>query len=387
MFEILSFLGQVSGGVQSHFANSPFSGLFLVALVGAFALGIADWLTESEDLSEPALTVRAQTVSPNDDGRLLWDTLYERAEVDSVELEDVTTLDYRPATDRREWNANGRHVPLQTPTRRKVEIVPIEGYARIDEKEMQKLGAQAMGNEEIFQRLISARLPDRVEMIALANYRRLELDSFAAWLLGIITQRNPQDASKTYAASFGFSSDRIETAGTAWNDAGVNAWDEFIAWITDAHDEIGGASGAMMRRTTYNAIRADAPTSLQGTMLTRTQLEQLVTDEIGNEFNFFVNERTVGQFTDGGIVTASVNVFTAQKVAAIPADGRIGRVAFAPVIRADSLAPLEDAGIDIRDNRVFYEDSNNGKSLQVDVQMNPMPIPDESRLKVIDAGV
>jgi hypothetical protein len=382
MFEILSFLADVFGNRVPLFGSSW---LMLGAVILAFAA--ISWLSDSETLSEPALTVRAQTVSPNDDGRLIWDTIYDRDDVDSVDLRDVTTLDYRPATDRREWNAIGRHVPLQTPSRRNVSIVPIEGYARIDEKEMQELVSRAMGNEAIFQDLISARLPDRVEMIALANYRRLELDCFQAWLTGTVTQRNPQDSSKTYAASFGFPSDRLETAGTPWSDVGVNAWNEFVAWLLNAQDAVGDLSGAMMRRATYNAIIADAPHPTTGPRLSRRALETLIEDELGTDFNFFINERTVGEFTDGGIVTAPVKVFTAQRVAAIPADGRIGRAAFAPVARAGDLAPVEDAGIDIRGNRVFHEASNNGKSLQSDVQLNAMPIPDEQRLKVINAGV
>jgi hypothetical protein len=34
--------------------------------------------------------------------------------VDSVDLDDVTTLDYRPASDRREWNQRGRLIPVKT---------------------------------------------------------------------------------------------------------------------------------------------------------------------------------------------------------------------------------------------------------------------------------
>src|SRR5688500_8188139 len=118
-----------------------------------------NWIAEVQELSPAALTVRAQVISPNDEGRLLWDMFFPRKDVPSVDVSDVTTLDYRPAADRREWNAPGRHVPPITPTRRNISIVPIEAYDKIAEPELQKLAERSLGNEAIIRELISVDLP------------------------------------------------------------------------------------------------------------------------------------------------------------------------------------------------------------------------------------
>ena len=58
------------------------------------------WMAQVAALSPAALTVRAQTISPNDNGRLLWDLFFPRVNVDSVRLSEINTLDDRPAADR-----------------------------------------------------------------------------------------------------------------------------------------------------------------------------------------------------------------------------------------------------------------------------------------------
>src|SRR4051812_35136511 len=107
------------------------------------------WTQTIDELSPAALTVRAQAISPNDDGRLKWDIFFPRQNVESVDLEDVTTLDYRPASDRREWNQRGRLIPVKTPALRKVSIVPIEGNYLWGEYELQKLNERSIGNAAI----------------------------------------------------------------------------------------------------------------------------------------------------------------------------------------------------------------------------------------------
>src|SRR6185503_21389455 len=107
------------------------------------------WLAEAEELSPAALTVLAQTLSPNDDGRLFWDIFFPRSDVDSVDLADMFTIDDRPAAERREWNARGRVIPVITPEARKMSMVPIESYDTIGEREIQKLMEGAFGNQQI----------------------------------------------------------------------------------------------------------------------------------------------------------------------------------------------------------------------------------------------
>jgi hypothetical protein len=207
------------------------------------------WTETVDELSPAALTVRAQAISPNDSGKLKWDVFFPRQNVDSVDLNDVTTLDYRPASDRREWNQRGRLIPVKTPTVRAVSIVPIEGNYHWGEYELQKLNERAIGNAALIAQIMQSTVPARVDAIAMANYRRLELDAFEAWALGTLTQRNPQNASETYAASFGFDAGRYQTAGTAWNDNTLNAYDELLDWLDDGINAVGALKGSSAAET------------------------------------------------------------------------------------------------------------------------------------------
>ena len=343
------------------------------------------WIEAVDELTPAALTVRAQTVDPTDQGRLYWSGFAPRQNVDSVNLADVTTLDDRPVADRREWNQRGRHVPPRTPARREVQMVPIEAYDKIDEYEMQRLAERFDANERLMASVIGVSIPDRVERLASADYRRLEVDFWNAWLTGVITQRNPQNASETFAASFGFDAGRLQTAGTAWDDPGVNAYDEFIAFMEDAKTSVGNIAGAVMRQSIRQAIQADAPDLIGGVSMTFAQLQQRLSDDLGQAFFIQEVEDTVDVYTDGGTATTSTKVFTAGRVAAIPADGRIGYTAFAPVTRAMEMArALPGAGIDARGVTVYYDEAGAGRDLTIECQLNALPVPDEQRVFVIN---
>jgi hypothetical protein len=343
-----------------------------------------------EDLVSPVeLTVVAQAVSPTDTGEdLLWNDFFSREEVPSVELWDVTTIDYRPTADRREWNARGRLIPAPIPARRRVSIVPIEARDKIDEKEMQRLSEQTGGNRDKIREIIGVTLPKRAERLAEACYRRLEVDAFNAWALGTIVQRNPENAAQTYTASFGFPGTRYTTAGTAWNDAGMNGYDLFLAWIAAAQDLVGPIQGAMMRLATFNVILADAPNLPNSVKMTRTQIEERIQDDLGNAFEIIVNENSVDVFDDGGLTYTRTKVWPALRVAAIPAGMKVGRAAFAPVARAQDLSQqVPEAGIDVRGVSVYHEISNGGRELAIEGQINALPIPDEQKVYVTNVGV
>jgi hypothetical protein len=232
-------------------------------------------------------------------------------------------------------------------------------------------------------------MPKRVDRLVDACYRRLEVDAMKAWASGTIIQRNPENAAQTYTASFGFSSSRYTTAGTAWNDVSVNAYSLLLTWIQSAMDLVGPIEGVMLRLASLNAILADAPNLPNSVTMTRSQLADRIQQDIGGPFEFFLNENSVDIFDDGGITYTRTKVWTAQKIAAIPAGKQVGRTAFAPVTRAMELASQvgDAAGIDIRGASVYYESSNAGKELTTEAQMNALPIPDESKLYVTDIGV
>lgn len=347
-----------------------------------------NWISAIDALSEPALTVQAQTINAADvPDNLIYERFFPRENVDSVDLRDVTTLDYRPVADRREWNARGRLIPNKTPDIRNVSIVPIESYFKWGEYEMQRMAENTMGNQSVLQQIMETSIPGKLNQLVEANYRRIEIDAFAAWTTGTITQKNPQ-TGETFAASLNYDSGRYLTAPTAWNDGGVNAYDLFVAFLQSASEAIGPVAGVMLRQATYNAIAADAPREISTITANRRQIETMIQDTIGNDFTFVINEQTLEPFNDGGTATTSTKVFPAQRVAAIPAGGRVGRTAFAPVVRAMELArQVPGAGIDVRGMTAYYDKGLMGRELELEVQVNALPLPSEQRIYVINSGV
>lgn len=344
------------------------------------------WLAQEDELSPAALTVQAQTISPNDQGRLLWDVFFPRENADSTEIQTLSDVDFRPVSDRREWNQRGRNIDHRTPGGEAVEMIPIESFFQLGEYEMQKLEERTLGNEQAFREIVRTSIPDRVDTLVEANYRRIEVDAFTAWALGQITAKNPQRGT-TQTLSLGFDASRYQTAGTAWS-AAANAYNEFISWLLDAIDAVGPVQGVMLRLATLNTIREDAPNpfSPDSTIqMTRAQLADRVGDEIGSEFTFYVNENTVDIYNDAGVAVTRTKVWPADVVAAVPAGERVGSTHFAPVVRAAQLArAVPNAGIDVRGQTVVYESLNGGRGLNVEAQVNALPLPIESNVFVID---
>lgn len=334
-----------------------------------------------EELSPQSLTVVAQTISRNNTGRLRWPLFFPRKNVDSIDLKEVTTIDFRPVSDRREWNSRGRLIPDITPPTRELSMIPVEGYYKWNEYEINKFSAIANGNSEIISQIIGRSIPRKVAQIVEANDRRIEVDAFTAWATGTNVAKNPQTGT-THTVSFGFPSDRLTTAGTAWDDPGVNAWDLLISFLEDAQDKIGPTVGVVLRTALHRAIHADAPNTALGTIVPRGRLAELVSDELGIPFNFFLFDDTADVFVDGGTTTASTNIWPAGYIAAVPSGGQVGNTVFAPVVRAMDVAPLPGAGIDQRGQTVFYSESEMGRDLTVEVQVNPFTIPNEQKLRV-----
>jgi len=344
------------------------------------------WIEKVEDLSPAALTVRAQALSPTDGGVLRWPLFFPRQDVEFTDLADVMTLDKRFVADRREWNGPGRFIPMATPDVRKIEIIPIESYDVIAEKEMQKLREQTRNNQNTIMDIIGARIPQRVDRLVAANYRRLELDCIKVWTTGTIVQVDPQ-TGRTFTTSFAIDAARITTAGTAWS-ALTSAYDAFIAWLEEAIDAVGGIIGVTLRLGTMKTILADAPNLDNGVKMSRSQLEGRIQDDIGGPFQFFLYEDSVDVFTDGGTAYARTKVFPDRTIAAVPVGGVVGFSAFAPVSRAfDIDAAVPNAGIDVNGMTVYHEATDSGKKLKIEAQVNALPVPADERIFVINIGV
>lgn len=338
-----------------------------------------------EELSPQSLTVVAQTIALNNTGRLRYRTFFPLKNVDSVDLREVSTLDYRPVSDRREWNSRGRLISDITPPTRELSMIPIEGYFKWNEYEMQKIAERANlsgGNAEIIQQIIGRTIPGKVAQITEANERRIEVDAFMAWATGTNVAKNPQTGT-THTVSFDIASDRITTAGTAWDDSSVNAYDLLISFLEDAIDKIGPVVGVVLRTALLRAIHADAPNGPLGTIIPRGRLAEQVTNDLGIPFNFLLFDDTLDVYVDGGTTTTPTNVWPAGYIAAIPAGGVVGNTALAPVVRAMELArSLPGQGINTRGQTVYYDESVTGRDLTVEVQINAFTVPNEQKVRV-----
>ncbi len=262
-------------------------------------------------------------------------------------------------------------------------MIPIEDYFAVDEREMQLLSEGADGEEGVMMRRLGFDIPSRVDGLAEANFRRLEVDAFRVWQRGEIVQDDPQ-TGRTFATSFLIDPSRIQTASQPWATA-ANAYQEFMAWVRAGRTAIGSAAGVMLREAELDVIMADAPTLLNGYRPTTREVTTRVLDELGTAFRFVINEATVDVYTDGGTTTTPTKVFEAGRLALIPNGTAVGATAFAPVRRARQIAQAApEARVDVRGQAVYYSPSNDGKHLNVNCQVNAMPIPIESRIWVID---
>jgi hypothetical protein len=347
-----------------------------------------NWITEIEELSSAVLTVDIQSAQGlNDDDRLMYPTLMPREDVESVKISNLGEIAFRPASDRRAWNQRGRQIPLVLPKIRDLEIEPIEAFFTIGEREQQALRERFRNNHQLMADQVKGEIPVRVRGLAAANERRIELDVFEAWVNGIVTVRNPE-TGESYAVSLDFDTDRYETAGTAWSDPGVNAYDELVAWFISAMGASGALSGVALRQAVLNEVLKDAPTLAGGEAMSLARLSDRISQDTGSPFRFYNMDilPDIDRFTDGGIATAPVSRWPdASKIAAVPADQRIGRTKWAPVGRAMDLdAAVPDAKIDVNGQASFPETSNNGRNYTNEVQCNVFPMPNEKRISVMD---
>lgn len=361
------------------------------------------WVAARDAIIGADLTVRAQAINPNDNGQRLWDIFFPRADVPSVVINTITPLlGTRFVADRREWGGRGRFIPQEFPGSGQLEMIPIETFFTIGEREMQSLVERGVNVDEgmaQFQNLVlpGIDVPSRTDGLVNANYNKIELDAFTAWATGQITARNPAtNQTQTMSYNFGttpIGTARYQTAGTAWTggDSGT-AYSNFILWLLEAQRAGVPIGGVQLRQLTREAIRTSAPNignPLSDEPPLVTALEQQISSEVGIDFRFYVNERTLDPFTGTGNATSKgTNIWPAHKIAIVPPGERVGNMAFAPVVRATTIdAQVPDAEIDIRGMTVFPEASGNGRELTVECQVNALPVPDERMIYVLDCGV
>jgi len=337
------------------------------------------------ELSPAELTIQEQARVEDNLPELKWDLYFPSQNVNSTDLKEITETDYRPVADRREWNAPGRNIPLRMGKLRDISMTPIESYFKFDEKYMTKLFERNGMNEEMVLRAIKGNLPDRVSGLVDADYRRIELEAFRGWANGEITVRNPQ-TNQEYTVSLDVDANRYVTYGTPWDN--TNAYEKLLDELYNAQNYIGNISELVMRRSTAIAVQKSAPTIGVNTVrMTLGQVQEQLTQEMGNEITITIEERTLDVFNGAGTATTSQKIWPSGKIGFVPANGVVGSTFKAPQIRAQSLAQIAGDRVDIRGVAVYYLSENDGKELKVQAQINALPVPAEQSTYVVDAGV
>ena len=343
--------------------------------------------------SNVALTVIAQSIGIDDvdpAGQYMFPVFFPFTDANSIDIAQLTQTDFRPVAQLREFNAHGKEIPLPTPKITELTMVPREARNGIGEEELTRLEQTYDGNAALVQQQLMSRIPDRVRWLVESIYRGHEVQCAEAWTKGQITAKNPTSGA-TYVVSLGFDSGRLQTADTAWNDGGTNAYNDLVAWYRDVLTDM-DAGGVVLSRLAFNAIQADAPNILDyggnGVIASTSSIEARVQDAVGAPFRFVLNDTQVDAFTDGGSAYTRTRVWDESYVAAIPASGSVGASHRAGVASAyEALREDDNAPIDVRGVGVRKNDENKGKYIDLMATALWLGLPEERNVHTIDTGI
>jgi len=331
-------------------------------------------------------TVRQQArLDQRDTDELVWDQFFTRADVGSVKINEMRLPDDRFVASRREWDGEGHVIPLRTPDFVDMEMIPISTYFQYGEYELQRFAESRNGNEQLMVDAIEAELPDRVDSNVDAVMRRVEMDTHNVWQLGQIEVQDPQ-TEQVSTASFQFDSNRYPTDD--WT-GGNNAWTAFLDHTKKAQDYVAsGVQGCLLDNSILQKIKQDAPTDIAGNEITLRALRERVQEELNQSFTIVEADHNSADTFDGaGNSTTRQTYYNEGKVTYVPGDGRVGRMAAAPIARAYSYRSAAGDRVDVRNVAVFYVMKNDGKNMKVEFQLNWMPIPYEEKVYVVETGI
>lgn len=356
---------------------------------------MAEYINEvaADITSDVALTVIAQSFGIDEvdpAGRYMYPVFFPTVPAAGTKLAELTETDFRPVATHREWNAHGKEIALPTPKVKEYQMVPLEARNGMGEKEMTDLLNRYQGNAAIVDQQLMRDVPARVRWLVDAVHRGLEVQASDAWAKGTVTIQHPTGGA-SYTASLGFETGRVETASTAWDDAGANAYNEFVAWWRDVLTDM-DAVGVVLSRLAFNAIQADAPNIMdyggQGVLPGAAMLAERIRQDTGSDFRFVLNDTRVDKFTDGGSGKTRTRTWDESYVAAIPASGRVGSTHAAIVESAyDALQRDPNAPIDVRGVGVRKNPENKGKYLDLMATALWWAIPNEQNVRSIDTGI
>lgn len=331
-------------------------------------------------------TVRQQArLDQRDTDDQIWDQFFERADVGSVKINEMRLPNDRFVATRREWDGEGHPIPLRTPDFVEMEMVPISTHFQYGEYELQRLAESRNGNEELMVDAIEAELPERVDNNVDAIMRRVEMDTHRVWQLGEIQVRDPE-TDQVSTASFQFDANRYPTED--WT-GGNNAWTKFLDQAKLAQDRVAsGVQGCLLTNKILQKIKQDAPTDIAGNELTLRALRERIQEELDQGFSLVEADHNTADVFDGpGNSTSQETYYNEGKVTFVPRDGRVGRMAAAPIARAYSYRSGAGDQVDVRNVAVFYIMKNDGRAMKVDFQMNWLPIPYEEKVYVVETGI
>lgn len=342
--------------------------------------------------SQALATARAQRVVANEADRLRWPAFFTRTPSQSMRLAKSSRSTFRFVAERRPYDTRGIEMPRQFGTLTEMLHLPIQARVTYGEEDIIALGLPVDAEAAALE-VLSLSFDDDLDGLAVADARRFELDCLRAWQYGDILAKNYRTGAVAMV-SFGVDSARYETVDTALDDAGVNAWQVFIAWARKWSNEMGGLAGVYISGVELEVIRADAPVNTQtGLPLGDTDLGALVASQIGGgSFRFVTDDRTfdvsASGATDLKTNTAKTRAWDVGRIAAIPTGATIGTANFVPVTRAGDLASQVPQGTIRRDDvTIIYVPNDDGTSLETQAQLNAYPDLDHASIAVLNTLV
>lgn len=341
-----------------------------------------NWLDNMTALSPVNLTIREQTRTLDNPLTLRYRDIFPRINADSIKLSEITVTDVRYIGGRREWNAQGREIPENLGPARNFEMVPINPTHHIDERMLQLFGES--GVQELLRNKIIKSVNEWPTTLADSTERQLEVEAFESWFNGVITVMDPK-TGQTVTASMGFTAGTTYiTAATAWDNVGVNAYDQFLVSLQNAQNKMGLVGAARTRRAVIREIVKDSPTGPNGLRPTITMLQERIAEEGFPGVVLIPDERTYKGWTDGGSAQSAEAFYVpAGKIAFQPASGVVGNTHVAPVVRAFEFLPRQLA----KGVVIFRTPKNDGKTLMIEAQQNALVLPDENKTYVVDTLV
>lgn len=344
-----------------------------------------DFLGKVTGLTASELTIREQARLAQNPNEMRWRAIFPRTDARDLDISQLTKVDTRFAAEFREFNADGREIPEVLGPKVQAKLVPMTATHHIDEERLARLRAP---NPRLAQLVEDGVIGDvRTWPTRLSNAVDwgTEYTAFQMWALNQITVKDPKTGSST-TVSRGVDSSRYITESTAWNDGSVNAYDRLLFRIGEAQRLMGSVGAVRMRRATAEAVRADAPNGPNALRPTIVNIQDRLSEEGFGAITLIIDERTVNVFDDGGSAYTATNLIPAEKVLFQPADGVVGATYDFPATRAYDYVS-GDHRVNLNDTIVWYTPQNNGKTLLIEAEAIRLPLTDEQRTYVVDAGV